>query len=180
MAALTGSSDLLQSDGDYDWLGPGIYFWESDPVRAREWADDKVDRLKFAEPFVIGAVIDLGNCLDLLVRENLNLLRVAYDSLAAFHRDIGLELPVNRDLKTDAAKDKLFRNLDCAVIRRVHSIIELPKDGQPGHRPAPFDTVRGLFTEGAEVYPGSGFKQKTHTQIAVRNTACIKGFFRPR
>jgi hypothetical protein len=23
------------SENDYDWLGPGIYFWESNPQRAR-------------------------------------------------------------------------------------------------------------------------------------------------
>ena len=25
---------LVGSDQEYDWLGPGIYFWESDPLRA--------------------------------------------------------------------------------------------------------------------------------------------------
>ena len=55
---------LVGSDQEYDWLGPGIYFWESDPLRAWEWADEKVDRSKFESAFVVGAVIDLGNCLD--------------------------------------------------------------------------------------------------------------------
>jgi len=44
----------------------------------------------------------------------------------------------------------------------------------------PFDTVRALFPEGDELYAGSGFKDKTHSEIAVRNDACILGYFRPR
>ena len=43
---------------------------------------------------------------------------------------------------------------------------------------AAIDTVRGIFTEGQNLYPGSGFKSKTHIQVAVRNEECIKGVFR--
>ena len=34
--ALGGETELIQSDQDHDWLGPGVYFWKGDPVRARE------------------------------------------------------------------------------------------------------------------------------------------------
>jgi len=61
--------------------------------------------------------------------------------------------------------------LDCAVIKRFHSILEA--QGYP-----PIDTVKGVFTEGGPIYPGSGFVERTHIQIAVRNPACIKGVFR--
>lgn len=43
---------------------------------------------------------------------------------------------------------------------------------------APFDTVKGVFVEGEQAYPGSGFSDKTHIQIAVRNPKMIKGVFR--
>jgi hypothetical protein len=43
-----------------------------------------------------------------------------------------------------------------------------------------FDSVRGLFREGDPIYPGSGFYERTHTQIAVRSLECIKGVFLPR
>ena len=181
--ALRGEVDLLQSDKEYDWLGPGVYFWENDPRRAKEWAEDKAARSHYAEPFVIGAVIDLGNCLDLLVRDNLELLRSAYDNLEARMTAAGSPMPENGDLKHDVHRDKLLRKLDCAVIRRLHGIIdEQLAAGDPDLdvRPEPFDTVRGLFTEGAPVYPGGGFFERTHTQIAVRTTASIKGLFIPR
>jgi hypothetical protein len=40
--AILGEIDILQSDRDYDWHGPGAYFWESDPQRAFEWQSQKV------------------------------------------------------------------------------------------------------------------------------------------
>jgi len=73
--ALTGNDELIHSDKKFDWLGPGSYFWESDPQRAMEWAEWKRDRGDYKEPFVIGAAIDLGNCLDLTSRDSLELLR---------------------------------------------------------------------------------------------------------
>lgn len=42
-----------------------------------------------------------------------------------------------------------------------------------------YDSVRGVFPEGGEVYPGSGFVDKTHIQICIVNPNCIKGYFNP-
>lgn len=44
----------------------------------------------------------------------------------------------------------------------------------------PYDSVRSVFWEGDELYPGAGFKEKNHIQIYVRNPNCIKGSFLPR
>jgi hypothetical protein len=43
-----------------------------------------------------------------------------------------------------------------------------------------FDSVRGVFWEGRELYPNAGFREKDHIQICIRNPNCIKGFFYPR
>lgn len=43
-----------------------------------------------------------------------------------------------------------------------------------------FDSVRGVFIEGDEPYPGSAFSSKTHIQICVSNPNCINGYFEPR
>ena len=43
-----------------------------------------------------------------------------------------------------------------------------------------YDSVRGVFWEGDDLYPGAGFKEKNHIQIAIINPNCIKGFFLPR
>lgn len=165
---LAGDISLAQSDRDYDWLGPGVCFWEADPRRALEWANEKQARGEYQDSFVIGAAIDLGNCLDLMARDNLELLAEAYSSLKDLH-DRGEKLEAMPE--NVKGPDKLLRYLDCAVIRHLHYVIG--ESGLPS-----FDTVRGLFTEGGEAFPGSGFMSKTHVQIAVRNPEGIKGFFR--
>jgi len=42
-----------------------------------------------------------------------------------------------------------------------------------------YQTVRGVFVEGESVYPGAAIHSKTHIQIAVRDPACIMGYFLP-
>lgn len=174
-----------ESVEEFDWLGPGVYFWEGDARRALEWADEKVRQGSYPEAAVLGAVIDLGVCLDLTTRDDLNLLADAYESLAQARRISGLtSMPENKDSPRGGAGDKLLRFLDCAVITHLHENItgsNAERDAASGRAAIPpFDTVRGLFTEGEAVYPGGGFYALTHTQIAVRNHGCIKGVFLPR
>jgi hypothetical protein len=173
MAALTGASPLLPSEKAYDWLGSGIYFWENDPERALEWATLKAESGAYKEPFVLGAIIDLGNCLDLITRKYVPLIQTSYRMLKSQIEATGGKMPVNSDAKGDKNSDKLVRKLDCAVINYLHEI------AKEAALPA-FDTVRGLFPEGNEIYDGARFHERTHTQIAVRNDPCIKGFFLPR
>lgn len=153
------------SENDYDWLGPGAYFWEANPVRAYEFAGEASKRKAWIDaPFVVGAVVDLGNCLDLTTSSGLAPVKAAYESLVKVQALSGRPILENRqDLRT--------RKLDCAVIRRVHEIVE-------ELRMPSIDTVKGIFVEGEELYPGAGFREKTHTQIAVCDPACVKGIFR--
>jgi hypothetical protein len=171
---LAGEEVFLQSDKAYDWLGPGAYFWESDQHRAREFAQEQRERGKYQNPVVIGAVIDLGNCLNLSSREGVLEVAASFQSYEKLMTASGKSLPVNENSKTDNVDDRLLRYLDCAVIRHLHSIIE----AQP--LVAPYDTVRGMFTEGKQAYPGAKIYEKSHVQIAVRNSECIRGVFRPR
>jgi hypothetical protein len=171
-AILAGSTSPKPSDRDYDWLGPGVYFWESDPQRAWEWADWRVSRGECDQAFVFGAVIDLGNCLDLLARESLTALAASYQSFKFLTENAAdaRVLPVNKAVG-EPNTDLLLRYLDCAVIRHLHQAVFASGLGA-------FDTVRGLFTEGAELFDGSGFKAKTHIQIAVCDPKSLKGVFR--
>lgn len=70
------------------------------------------------------------------------------------------------------APDLRARRLDCLVFNLLH--LTRQDDGVP-----PYDTVRGLFWEGDEIYPGAGIREANHIQICVRNTDCILGYFRP-
>lgn len=173
LEVLNGTPMTL-SEKRYDWLGRGVYFWENDLQRAQEWSDSKVAAGEYAEAFVVGALIDLGNCLDLTLRENHDYLRVAYTALVNDATKAGSPLPENQDARTDLNSDKLLRYLDCAVINFLHSMIKQDTEL------VPFQTVRGLFVEGEDVYPGARFKNRTHTQIAVIDANCIKAVFLPR
>lgn len=169
--ALGGQIRLLQSKRKYDWLGPGTYFWESDAKRAWEFAEWRVDRGDYDEAFVVGAVIDLRHCLDLTSREDLEILRAAHDSFIAVQKKSGLEIPANKNDGFDPNRDRRLRYLDCAVITHLHSIVA---------EADPYDTVRCMFTEGGELYPGAAFRELSHVQIAVLTDSCIRGIFRPR
>ncbi len=163
---LLQNEPFLYSQNDYDWLGEGIYFWEANPMRglefAREVAQREPDRV--IEPFVVGAILDLGLCLDLTTSAGLQMAREAFDQLTNLYSAAQESLPQNRP-------DKFLHPLDCAVINNLHRI--RATTSQP-----PVDTVKGIFQEPPQLYPGSAFMRKNHIQIAVRNTDCIKGVFR--
>jgi len=61
---LSGGEGLKPSDKPHDWLGSGIYFWESDPIRGLEWSQRKYGY----DAAVIGAALHLGRCLNLMSR----------------------------------------------------------------------------------------------------------------
>ncbi len=173
-AVLAGELDLKPSANPYDWLSMGIYFWENNPVRGLAWAKiaarhGKRTAQPIREPFVIGAVIDPGNCLDLLETESIELLTKAYAEMTLRFREVGQRLPVNRGTGTDYP----LRYLDCAVINYLHQQVE--QSGLPR-----LDSVRAAFVEGEPIYKGAGFHRHTHTQICVRSSASIVGYFRPR
>ena len=126
---------------------------------------------KIEKPSVLGAVIDLGYCLDLLDSEYLNLLKEGYNLLKESKEKYNLKIPENLPLIENG--DLIKRHLDCAVIETIH---QFNKD-----RNLPlFDSVRGVFFEGDDLYTNAGFKTRNHIQIAVRNPNCIKGYFIPR
>jgi hypothetical protein len=172
-AAAVSGAKLRMSNQNHDWLGAGTYFWDSDAQRAMEWAEEKQQHGKCKDPFVVGAIIDLGNCLDLTLRSNLNLLAEVYKQFAAEQSALGLKMPKNKDSPNVKSRNKVIRLLDCAILNYLHLLNE--RAGLPA-----FDTVRGVFVEGDPVYPGSEIFHKTHIQIAVRKPDCIKAIFIPR
>jgi hypothetical protein len=142
------------SENPYDWLGSGIYFWEFAPERARDWS---------SAGGVVGAVIQLGTCLDLTDVEYTKLLAVAYDGLGQSFESYGERLPANQGKR---------RELDCLV---VNEVVESAwhDDGLQ------FQTVRAPFLEGPPAFPGSAIRKDSHIQVVVRDRACILGVFRP-
>ena len=163
---------LESSNNEYDWLGSGLYFWEHNLERAWEWAKNGTTNPKshIEEPAVIGAVIDLGLCLNLLDSNNIQMLKNEYHILETKFAIAGKEMPINRNRKGN--NDLVLRYLDCAVIEDLHAEREKLQM-------EPYDSVRGVFFEGNPIYNTSGFMEQSHIQICVRNPNCIKGFFAP-
>lgn len=166
-------SGFKSSKNTYDWLGHGMYFWENSPSRAREFSEALMDNPRrpiksIKDPCVLGAVIQLGNCLDLLDYKNLTLLKESYHLLKATTK----KLPKNLKA-TGTSHDLMLRELDCAVIETLHK-------SRGDSKLREYDSVRGVFWEGKELYPNAGFREKDHVQICIRNPNCIKAFFHPR
>lgn len=184
--ALLSNKNLIPvSDKPYDWLGHGMYFWENNYDRAMEWAKDKQAKGKIKEPAVIGAVIDLGHCCDMLDTQFINMVS-RFNRLLKINNDaVGKPMPVNKDVSIDPHNDKLMRFLDCATLEFMHEKIregvktELAATGGFTNYKV-FDSARGAYMEGGEAYEGAGFNAKSHIQICIRNSNCIKGFFLKR
>lgn len=164
--ALLAGEPFIPSDNSWDWLGPGIYFWEANPKRGIDFARDLQSRKRgsIREPAVVGAVINPGLCLDTSSASGLQIVRDAYQQFAQLSAAGQQPTPRN-------SKDLRRRDLDCAVMKLAHRV------RQEQNLPAA-DSVRGVFVEGDPIYENAGFREKTHVQLAVRNPDCIKGVFR--
>lgn len=152
------------STNEWDWLGHGIYFWEHSPERAFRWAREKFAK-QGATPAIIGALIQLSRCFDLLNEAMTSILAGTYQEVVQSFASVNAPLPRNR------GRESKLRELDCVVLNDCLSRLS--------QRGLAYDSVRGAFLEGEPVYPGAGFAREAHIQIAVRNPACILGVFRP-
>lgn len=166
---LSGEDELRPSSNNWDWLGPGIYFWEQNPDRALEYAKECAKGTqkfsgRITTPFVIGAIIELGNCLNLVEPNSISIVKEAYIGLSVANAQIRENLVVNKGPN---------RHLDCTVIRYVHDLNKILKE-------LPYDTVRCPFTEGGPIYAGANFTDRLHMEVCVCNPKMIKAYFLPR
>jgi len=174
---LAGRTHIRWSENEYDWLGSGSYFWENNPLRALSWAyfvqqNARLFPHTIKRPFVVGAIIETGRCLDLSVESSLQDIERAYFEMRETFRVTGSAVPVNEEGFT-GDMDLVKRHLDCAVINFLHSLRD--ERGLPT-----FDTVRGHFPEGGPLFDGARIMARTHVQICVRTPErSIRGYFRP-
>ena len=172
-AIINGQIELKDSTNKYDWLGNGVYFWEYNQDRAFKFAQELRDNPRpnkpiITRPSVVGAIINLGTCLDLLDSTYLDLLKESHKILENSAARLKLQLPSN--ITGKGSDELMLRNLDCLVIQHLTTILSKNR----------FDSVRGVFIEGEKLYPTSGFHEKNHIQICIKNPNCIKGYFLPR
>lgn len=137
-------------------------------MRSLEYGEENArgmqfNRKRIGTPFVLGAIIELKNCLNLVEAESLAILKKTYLEMEQQCKDAEKELPLNRGDN---------RRLDCAVLR----YLKIAGQRDPT---LCFDTVRCAFSEGEPIYPGTTITTRNHIQICVINYECIKGYFIP-
>ncbi len=163
---LLDGEPFVASENAYDWLGSGIYFWEFGPDRALAFAEEQVRRGRIKTPAVVGALLQLGECFDLLDTRYTIDVRDAWPLFTTAKQGAGEVVPANtgRDLKA--------RFGDCALLNWY--LGEAARDGLR------YDSVRGAFIEGDPVFEGSAIHLESHIQICVRTPGCVIGVFQPR
>ena len=117
--------------------------------------------------FEIGAVIDLGNCLNLIDADHLKFVAATHEAYINLCSVSGLKPLENKGQNLGASF------LDRAVIETLHELRR-----RSGSKP--FDSVRAFFVEGKPLYDTSGLRGLDHIQVCVRNSQNIVGYFSPR
>lgn len=139
-----------------DWLGTGIYFWEYAPKQAWWWARHYK---RLDAPAVVGAMIRLGNCFDLLDPENVRLLRGFHDDTIQERIEAGREVPQNGNQ---------HKNLDCLIFNALYLASESGRE--------PIDSCRAVYVptqSSKRIWKRSWIYEEAHIQICVRNPANI-------
>lgn len=145
---LIAGAPFGKSENDDDWLGHGIYFWEYAPQQAWWWAKRRYG----SNAAVVGALVRLGQCIDMLDPSNARLLHAAHADLEAAYRAEGKELPNN-------ANTHKYR--DCAVFNWLYARLE--------ERGLSTESCRAVFVPAlARVWDRSGVFEGAHIQLCIR------------
>jgi hypothetical protein len=173
---VTGKAQPKSSENQYDWLGPGFYFFEADADRAEAFArsahghpEKRYTAQPIATPAVVGSVLCIRECLDMTTRRGLTIFEEAVkptlDGLKAEAKALPKNLPA-----ADDDGDVLLRHLDNAVFRFLHQYLDSPNKIH-------YQAVRGAFRQGTPLAENSGFHRDSHIQLAVRDPTCFLGWF---
>ena len=173
---VTRVEEFRPSQRAFDWLGHGIYFWEYAPQQALRFArirqrqyqrkQNKTaeDLRRATEPLaVVGCMIRLGNCFDLLEPERVDYLQVVFEHYKKVKEGVGAALPKNT---------RKYRKLDCDVFEYAYQFL---LQDRPGH---PIDSARGVYVPARgdrRVWEGSWISRDAHIQLCVRNPNRLLG-----
>lgn len=149
-------------------------------LRAWLWAKREAKK-RNAKPAVVKAVIDVGECLDLLDVHWSHIVRVYHRVMAPSGKPLSTQKP--RIVRTEARHSFTIEDmeptyeergtgcnrLDCDVFN--FTIGALSQD-----QSIVIDSVRAALSEGHPLYHTSFVDDRSHIQIAIRDTArCIIG-----
>jgi hypothetical protein len=157
--ALVCGAPFSRSENDDDWLGHGTYFWEHAPQQAWWWA---AKRYGDADSAVVGALIRLGRCLDLLDPANSDLLRSTYEEMSAAVRSIG------RQPKQNGNHHKF---MDCFVFNLFFDKLERAGYAVESTRAVFVPTAAGKGLD--RLWLRSGVFGGSHIQLSIREPSNI-------
>lgn len=157
---LANGEPFTASENDDDWFGNGVYFWEYAPKQAWSWST-KFKRKK--QPAVVGAIIRLGHCLDLLDPSNVSTLKQFHDDTLVRWRNSKVKIPQNGNQ---------HKRLDCALFNLFYAQATIP-----------IETARAVYvpTESAKrAWLRSWIYEEAHIQVCVRKSENILAVWRVR
>ncbi|MEM0984283.1 MAG: hypothetical protein AAGI17_10070 [Planctomycetota bacterium] len=160
LAIVQGERPFSPSRNDDDWLGNGVYFWEYAPKQALRWAERRYKKQKQATA-VLGAMIRLGSCFDLLDPDNAK-------TLQREHKKMLKDLQASGITPKKNALSKKY--LDCATFEYFYRT-----QSAEGNQ---IQTSRAVYvpTQSKDrLWPSSWLYQDTHIQLCVRDVSCILG-----
>jgi hypothetical protein len=147
-----------------DWLGHGIYFWEYAPQQAYWWAKRLSVKRKWNEPIaILGSMIRLGVCFDLLDPENVRHLKYCKESYFETEQLAGRKIRANANHK---------KYLDCSIFNYFYRSIDENPDLEN------VDSARAVYVPTGpdrRIWERSWINEKAHVQLCVRNVKCILG-----
>jgi hypothetical protein len=158
---LVDGAPFKPSDNDDDWFGNGIYFWEYAPKQAWWWA---ADFKRYPQPAVVGAVIRLGHCFDLLDPANVSTLKEFHNRAVANWQASGVEIPKNGNQ---------HKKLDCAIFNLLYDVQREPQ----------IETARAVYVPTGSVkrvWTRSWIYEQAHIQVCVRKLENILAAWRVR
>jgi hypothetical protein len=160
---LVDGEPFRPSDNDDDWFGRGISFWEYAPKQAWWWTRDLK---RNTEPAVVGAVIRLGHCFDLLDPLNVATLRQFYEQAVTQWVASGIPVPENVHQ---------HKRLDCAVFNLFYAAADRSSP--------PLETARAVYVptgSARRIWKRSWIYEQAHIQVCVRQAENILAVWRVR
>jgi len=152
-------SRFQPSRNNDDWLGNGIYFWEHAPQQAWKWARKRyATSTKIA---VLGSMIRLGTCFDLLDPENGTALKILHDLMKREIKKAGESVPQNANAR---------KYLDCKTLEYAYAAFE--SGGKP------VQSCRGVYVptgSKGRLWNRSWLSKDAHIQLCIRDSSCILG-----
>jgi hypothetical protein len=158
------ANGFIPSQNPYDWLGIGVYFWQDAPYRAFDWAGIHTRRHhEYDEPAVIRSIIQLKReeCMDLLDWQTTG-------GWAGILSKTHQYLRKHQDLP----QQRLGRRAKLHPLDKV--VVDYAIDNILAANGLQIKAVRAGFEEGKKIFVRSALYDRTHVQVAIRDTSIIQ------